>query len=72
MTVISPSGAGRPDRSQLPARLSLHPVDIPGVQCVEILDDAGHLVMEDHPGRVAEILSKTTTVRILTTLVAPH
>jgi pimeloyl-ACP methyl ester carboxylesterase len=32
--------------------------DIPGVQRVEILPDAGHLVMEDRPQRVVEILTE--------------
>jgi pimeloyl-ACP methyl ester carboxylesterase len=30
--------------------------DIPGVERVEVLADAGHLVMEDRPRRVAELL----------------
>ena len=32
--------------------------DIPGVQRVEILTDAGHLLMEDQPERVTEILTQ--------------
>jgi pimeloyl-ACP methyl ester carboxylesterase len=32
--------------------------DIPGVERVEILADAGHLVMEDQPERVTEILAQ--------------
>lgn len=32
--------------------------DIPGVERVEILDDAGHLVMEDQPERVTQILTQ--------------
>jgi pimeloyl-ACP methyl ester carboxylesterase len=32
--------------------------DIPGVQAVELLDGAGHLLMEDQPERVADILAE--------------
>lgn len=32
--------------------------DIPGVERVEVLDDAGHLLMEDQPVRVAQVLTE--------------
>ncbi len=35
--------------------------DIPGVERVEVLEDAGHLVMEDQPQRVTEILAQFLT-----------
>jgi pimeloyl-ACP methyl ester carboxylesterase len=35
--------------------------DIPGVERVEILPDAGHLLMEDQPERVTEILTQFLT-----------
>jgi hypothetical protein len=38
-----------------------HGGDIPGVERVEILDNAGHLVMEDLPQRVADLLAQFPT-----------
>ncbi len=39
--------------------------DIPGVERVEVLADAGHLVMEDQPRRVAEILTGFLTTPVV-------
>jgi pimeloyl-ACP methyl ester carboxylesterase len=41
--------------------------DVPGVERVEVLDDAGHLLMEDQPDRVAAILTEFLDVPVTAT-----